>query len=93
MNIIDIYCAEKEENKQFLDKGVNILLKQDKSISVQALKEKEEYLKVSLATDFLKHDPDWICKECGAPVICDYITSYYEHYTCVGKEEHSYTIR
>ncbi len=93
MNIIDIYCSEKEDNKMFLEKGVSILLKQERSKDDQYLKEREENLKVSLATDFLKQDPDWICEECGAPVICDYVTSYYEHYVCVGKNEHSFIVR
>lgn len=92
MNIVEIYCNENPKNKAFLDNGVKILLKNEAHLSDKDLRDKAEHIKKSLAKDFSRNNPDWICEECGAPVVCDYVTSYYEHYTCVGEVEHDFTV-
>lgn len=91
MNIVEIYCNANPKNKKFLDKAVKILLKNETHLFGQDLKDKAKQIEEALAKDFSRNNPDWICEECGAPVVCDYITSYYEHYTCVGEVEHVFT--
>lgn len=91
MNIVEIYCNANPKNKKFLDKAVKILLKNETHLFGQDLKDKAKQIEEALAKDFSRNNPDWICEECGAPVVYDYITSYYEHYTCVGEVEHVFT--
>lgn len=94
MNIVEKYCAKNIKNKVFLENGVKILFKNKYAQSTSDLEVKKKQIEIDLATDFLKQDPDWICKECGAPIVCDYITSYYEHYTCVnGEDNHTFTVK
>lgn len=92
MNIIEIYCSKNPKNRTFLDNGVKILLKSENGLSDQDLKDKAKKIEEALAKDFSMSNPDWICEECGAPVVCDYTTSYYEHYTCVGDELHGFSV-
>lgn len=92
MNIIEIYSNADSKNKIFLKNGVRILMQNEVQLSNDDLKDRECQIMNDLATDFSKNDPNWICQECGAPVVCDYITSYYEHYTCVGESQHDFTI-
>ena len=91
MNIVEIYCSENPKNKTFLDNGVKILLKNEAHLSDKDFREKADQIKKSLAKDFSRNNHDWICEECGAPVVCDYVTSYYEHYICVGDVGHDFT--
>jgi hypothetical protein len=93
MNIVEIYCAKNKNNEMFLENGVNLILEKDKDVySKENLQKKKEELKTSLAQDFIKENPDWICEECGAPVVCYDIDSYNEYYSCVGDGRHSFNV-
>lgn len=92
MNIVEIYCSKNEINKKYLENGVNLILEKERDIySPENFKKRKEELKQDLANDFSKSDPNWICEECGAPVVCYNVDSYNEYYSCVGEDKHSFS--